>query len=88
MTALIECLTVLLEYIYLGHRKHLRRPGPCHGHATAVIHVSTILKVLSLDFNTPFVYDKLVDQRMFTTLLMQLKAAVLVKVLHKLFVET
>ena len=32
-------------------------------------------------------HDKLVDKRMFTTLLMQLKAAVLVKVLHKLFVQ-
>ena len=33
-------------------------------------------------------HDKLVDKRMFTTLLaVQLKAAVLVKVLHKLFVE-
>ena len=33
-------------------------------------------------------HDKLVDKRMFTTtLLTQLKAAVLVKVLHKLFVE-
>ena len=31
-------------------------------------------------------HDKLVDKRMFTTL-MQLKAAVLVKVLHELFVE-
>ena len=31
--------------------------------------------------------DKLVDKRMFTTLLAQLKAAVLVKVLHKLLVE-
>ena len=31
--------------------------------------------------------DKLLDKRMFTTLFMQLKAAVLVKVLHKLFVE-
>ena len=31
--------------------------------------------------------DKLVDKHMFTMLLMQLKAAVLVKVLHKLFVE-
>ena len=31
--------------------------------------------------------DKLVDKRMFVTLLAQLKAAVLVKVLHKLFVE-
>ena len=29
--------------------------------------------------------DKLVDKRMFTTLLTQLKAAVLVKVVHKLF---
>ena len=33
------------------------------------------------------VHDKLVDKRMFTTLLMQIKAAVLVKVQHKLFVE-
>ena len=33
-------------------------------------------------------HDKLVDKRMFTTLLAQLKAAVLVKVLHKLFVES
>ena len=33
------------------------------------------------------VHDKLVDKRMFTTLLAQLKAAVLVKILHKLFVE-
>ena len=32
-------------------------------------------------------HDKLVDKRMLTTLLTQLKAAVLVKVLHKLFVE-
>ena len=32
-------------------------------------------------------HDKLVDKRMFTTLLTQLKAAVLVKVLSKLFVE-
>ena len=32
-------------------------------------------------------YDKLVDKRMFTMLLIQLKAAVLVKVLHILFVE-
>ena len=32
-------------------------------------------------------HDKLVDKRMFTTLFAQLKAAVLVKVLHKLFVE-
>ena len=32
-------------------------------------------------------HDKLVDKRMFTTLLVQLKATVLVKVLHKLFVE-
>ena len=32
-------------------------------------------------------HDKPVDKRMFTTLLVQLKAAVLVKVLHKLFVE-
>ena len=32
-------------------------------------------------------HDKLVDKSMFTTLVMQLKAAVLVKVLHKLFVE-
>ena len=32
-------------------------------------------------------HDKLVDKRMFTTLLTQLKPAVLVKVLHKLFVE-
>ena len=33
-------------------------------------------------------HDKLVDKHMFTTLLVvQLKAAVLVKVLHKLFVE-
>ena len=32
-------------------------------------------------------HDKHVDKCMFTTLLMQLKAAVLVKVLHKLFVE-
>ena len=32
-------------------------------------------------------HDKFVDKRMFTTLLTQLKAAVLVKVLHKLFVE-
>ena len=32
-------------------------------------------------------HDKLVDKHMFTTLLAQLKAAVLVKVLHKLFVE-
>ena len=31
--------------------------------------------------------DKLVDKRMFTTLLAQLKVAVLVKVLHILFVE-
>ena len=29
------------------------------------------------------VHDKLVDKLMFTTLLMQLKAAVLVKVLHE-----
>ena len=32
-------------------------------------------------------HDKLVDKRVFTTLRTQLKAAVLVKVLHKLFVE-
>ena len=32
-------------------------------------------------------HDKLVDKPVFTTLLTQLKAAVLVKVLHKLFVE-
>ena len=32
-------------------------------------------------------HDKLVDKLMFTTLLAQLKAAILVKVLHKLFVE-
>ena len=32
-------------------------------------------------------HDKLVDKRVFTTRLTQLKAAVLVKVLHKLFVE-
>ena len=32
-------------------------------------------------------HDKLVDKRMFTTLLVQLKPPVLVKVLHKLFVE-
>ena len=32
-------------------------------------------------------HDKLVDKRMSTTLLTQLKAAVLVKVLHRLFVE-
>ena len=32
-------------------------------------------------------HDKLVDKHVFTTLLTQLKAAVLVKVLHKLFVE-
>ena len=32
-------------------------------------------------------HAKLVDKRMFTKLLMQLKAAVLIKVLHKLFVE-
>ena len=32
-------------------------------------------------------HDKLLDERMFTTLLTQLKAPVLVKVLHKLFVE-
>ena len=31
-------------------------------------------------------HDKLVDKRMFSALLAQLKAAVLVKVLHKLFV--
>ena len=50
-----------------------------------------ILKVLSLHFNIPLCFtgahDKLVDKRMFTTLLTQLKATVLVKVLHKLFVE-
>ena len=33
------------------------------------------------------VHDKLADKHMLTTLLMQLKAALLVKVLHKLFVE-
>ena len=32
-------------------------------------------------------HDKLVDKCMFTTLVTQLKAAALVKVLHKLFVE-
>ena len=32
-------------------------------------------------------HGKLVDKHMFTTLLTQLKAAVLVKVLQKLFVE-
>ena len=32
-------------------------------------------------------HDKLVDKYMFTTLLAQLKAAVLVKLLHKLFIE-
>ena len=32
-------------------------------------------------------HDKLVEKRMFITLLVQLKAAVLVKVLYKLFVE-
>ena len=32
-------------------------------------------------------HDKLVDKRMFTTLLAQLKTAALVKVLHKIFVE-
>ena len=32
-------------------------------------------------------HDKLVDKRMFTTPLTQLKAAVLVTVLHKLFVK-
>ena len=30
-------------------------------------------------------HDKLVDKHMFTTLIAQLKAAVLLKVLHKLF---
>ena len=32
-------------------------------------------------------HDKLVDKRVFTTLITQLKAAVLEKVLHKLFIE-
>ena len=32
-------------------------------------------------------HDNLVDKRVFTTLFTQLKAAVLVKVLHKLFVK-
>ena len=87
--ALIEYLTALLEYI---DWQKLGGPGPCHTqiwHVTArYTCVSAILKVLSLDFNTPLfmftgTYDKLVDKRMFTTLLMQLKAAVLVKVYHK-----
>ena len=69
---------------------------PEFGHVTAwYTRVSTILKVLSLDFNTPLIiyvyitgaHDNLVDKRVFTTLLTQLKAAVLVKVLHQLFVE-
>ena len=69
---------------------------PKVGHVTAwYTRVSAILKVLSLDFNTLLIiyvtftgaHDKLVDKRVFTTLLTQLKPAVLVKVLHKLFVE-
>ena len=58
---------------------------PEFGYATAwYTHVSAILKILSLAFNTSSMFtgahDKLVDKCMFTTLLTQLKAAVLVKV--------
>ena len=61
---------------------------PKFGHATAwYTRVSTMLKVLSLAFNTvnnlcfhAGARDKLVDKHLFTTILMQLKAAVLVKV--------
>ena len=66
---------------------------PEFGHITAwYTRVSAKLKVLSLGFNTPLIiyvyrHNKLVDKRVFTTLLTQLKAAVLVKILHKLFVE-
>ena len=50
VTDLIECLTVLLEYIDC---KRLGGPGPCHTRATAwYTRVSTILKVLSLALNT------------------------------------
>ena len=65
---------------------------PRFGNTTAwYTRVSTILKVLSLAFNTVnnicmFIgaHDKLVDWCLLTTMLTQLKAAVLVK----LFVET
>ena len=82
--------------VYRSEKVGGRAPAtPKFGHVTAwYTHVSAIMKVLSLDFNTPLIiymftggHDKLVDKRMFTTLLTQLKAAVLVKVLHKLFVE-
>ena len=60
---------------------------PRFGNTTAwYTRVSTILKVLSLAFNTVMftgAHDKLVDKCLLTTMLTQLKAAVLVK----LFVE-
>ena len=56
MNALIEYLTVLLEYI---DRQKLGAQGPTHaefGHVTAwYTRVSAKLKVLSLDFNTPLI---------------------------------
>ena len=97
LTALIEYMTVLLEYINLRAQQTFGRARPCHTEIWPCHYMYTcvskikILKVLSLHFNIPLCFtgahDKLVDKRMFTTLLTQLKAAVLVKVLHKLFVE-
>ena len=56
VNALIEYLTVLLEYI---DRQKLGTPGPFtpkFGHVTALYtRVSAKLKVLSLDFNTPLI---------------------------------
>ena len=81
-------MAVLLEYIdQTTFWKGLGSTTPEFGHATALYtRASTILKILSLTFNSLLIiyvcqaHDKLVDKLMFTTLLTQLKAAVLVKV--------
>ena len=53
MTALIEYLTVLLEYIDQQMLGGLRPATPEFGHVTVwYTRVSAILKILSLDFNT------------------------------------
>ena len=63
VTALIDYLTVLLEYLTvlldmsIGKSWEGRGPAtPEFGHVTAwCTRVSTVLKVLSLNFNTPLI---------------------------------
>ena len=79
MTALIEYLTSIRVYRLGNVWEGLGPATPEFGHATAQYsRVSTILKVLSLAFNTvnnlcSQVHDKLVGKCLFTTMLTQLK---------------